>query len=157
MLIFGGNKNLNWAQASASCVGGLNQLFLIAAKRSRWQRTGPMGIYEVKRSQRHLLADIGNNWFGVLIIFFEELSAEFFPYPLIQRIFIKSKLQKSAILKMPCKNINLPYFIHMYWTIFWLFMYSTKVSKKLVTHIFTLLVTPFASKLVHYSRHSESF
>ena len=36
-------------------------------------------------------------------------------------------------------------------------MFLKKVLKNLIAHIFTLLLTPFTSKLVKYSRHSESF
>ena len=35
-------------------------------------------------------------------------------------------------------------------------IFLKKVIYKSVVHIFTLLLTPFASKLVNYSRHSES-
>ena len=36
-------------------------------------------------------------------------------------------------------------------------IFLKKLLKKFAAHIFTLLVGPFASKLVNYSRHSESF
>ena len=36
-------------------------------------------------------------------------------------------------------------------------MFLKKLLQKFVAHIFTLLLAPFASKLVYYSRRSESF
>ena len=66
--------------------------------------------------------------------------------------------------KLPRKNMNLPYSIRTYVLNEFLTAkllsttkyFSKKLLKKLVTHNFMLLLAPFASKLVNYSRHSES-
>ena len=63
---------------------------------------------------------------------------------------------------MPRKNKNLPYSIRMYWTNFWQQTVHAhhnifeKLWWMLVSHIFTLLLAPYASKLVCFWRHSES-
>ena len=63
---------------------------------------------------------------------------------------------------MPGKNMNLPYSIRMYWTNFWQPTVHVqqnifeKLLYKLVAHIFTLLLAPFSSKFVNYSRYSET-
>ena len=74
-------------------------------------------------------------------------------------MFDSCALFKSIYLKvctMPRKNMNLPYYVcnerifDSRQNIF------EKLLEKLVDHISTLLVAPFASKLVNLLRHSES-
>ena len=69
----------------------------------------------------------------------------------------KTKNTHSIKINRPGHNIR------MYWTNFWQptvhveqYIFEKKLLEKLVAHIFTLLLAPFASKLVNYSRHSET-
>ena len=57
------------------------------------------------------------------------------------------------------KNMNLPYFIRMYWTNFWpptIHAPQNIFEKTFIevgsSHIYTSFLAPFASKLVNYSR-----
>ena len=92
-----------------------------------------------------------------------------------RRIALESKLQNKRkeggwknsfryrFSNTDSTKINRPgHNIRMYWTNFWQpnvhIQQNTlkiKLLLKLVVHIFTLLLPPFASKLVNYSWHSE--
>ena len=53
--------------AKSSSIGASNQLFLKRPKDGANSALKSVDIYEVKRSQRHQLAPIENNWFGTPI------------------------------------------------------------------------------------------
>ena len=63
---------------------------------------------------------------------------------------------------LPRKNMNLPYSVRLYWASFWQPTVHVqqnifeKILQKLVASIFTLILAPFTSKVINYSRRSES-
>ena len=75
-----------------------------------------------------------------------------------------TKLRFAKILyihTMSRKNMNLPYSISTERIFDRPFIYNktflNKLLQMLVAHIYTLLLAPFAFKLVNYLRHSETF
>ena len=69
----------------------------------------------------------------------------------------------QGLSTLPRKNMNLPYYIRMHWTNFWQPTVCVqqnifeKLWLKLVVHIYTLLLAPFAFKLVNCLRHNETY